>query len=155
EIADEPHADSVRVELLDLAVERVDEQRHQTSYLVVRTPPVLAREREQRKSRHAALRAELHRRAHGLEARRMPGLARQRAPARPTSVAVHDDGDVTRGGGFGFAGSRVCDHRWAWRGGGLPRGVLGLAGGGQISMISASFSLRSTSTWAMYLSVCF
>ena len=93
-VADEAHADAVAVQFVDLLVDRLDEQLHQPRHFVGRALPVLAREREERQRLDAAPRAAFDGRAHGLDARAVAEVARQRAALGPAPVAIHDDGDV-------------------------------------------------------------
>ena len=94
QIADEAQANPIRVQLGDLALERIDEQRHQAPHFLHGPPPVLAREREQREHLHARFCTTLDGGPHRLDAGLVARLARQRAAARPAAIAVHDDGDV-------------------------------------------------------------
>src|SRR4029077_12353319 len=90
-VADHAKTDGVLVELGHFLLERPQEKLHQDRYLVGWTPPVLAREREQRQEFDLALDARAHRRAHRLDSLAMPGNARQQTLLRPAAVAVHDD----------------------------------------------------------------
>src|SRR5205814_342724 len=129
-LADEPEPHPLLVQLLELALERLDEQAHQTPHLVRGPSPVLAREGEERERLDVAPRALLDAHAHGLEPRAVPGRTRQSARGRPAAVAVHGDRDVPR---------------------------YGLCGGGvhQTCMTSFSFAASSASMSAMCLSVSF
>src|SRR5690606_16449439 len=108
----EPYA--VRVELGDLALERVDEQRHEAADLVGRATPVLAREREERQGLDAGFGAAFDDGADRFDAGLMPGLAGPRPAPRPTAVAVHDDRDVARHGSGGLRLGRIGNHTRVW-----------------------------------------
>src|SRR5580658_1070570 len=95
-LADETHAHPTAVELAHLAVDRLDEQGHQTQDLLGRAAPVLARKREQRERLDAALRTFLDAHAHRGEPRLVSGGAGESTRRRPAAIAVHDDGDVAR-----------------------------------------------------------
>src|SRR5207302_638052 len=81
----EPHP--LPVQLLDLALERLDEEAHQAPHLVRGPSPVLAREGEERERLDVAPRALLDAHAHGLSPASQPARTRQRAHARPAPVA--------------------------------------------------------------------
>ena len=95
-IADERDAHAVLVQLVDFAIERLQEKLHQRADFALRPIPVLAGEREQRQRLDAAAQAELDRRAHGFLAFAMAQAARPAAPLGPAAVAVHDDRDMAR-----------------------------------------------------------
>ena len=82
------------MQLVDLAVERIEEQLHEAADLDRRPLPVLAREREQRERTDLATRAFLDAHAHRAHAFLVAGVARQAARLGPAPVAVHDDRDV-------------------------------------------------------------
>ena len=98
-VADHLEADSVRVELRDLLLQRAHEELHQDRDFVGRAPPVLAGEREQRQELDVELDAGKDDGAHRLDAPPVAGDPRQHALLRPAAVAVHDDRDVARDGG--------------------------------------------------------
>jgi hypothetical protein len=84
------------VQLVDLAIQRLDEQPHQCADLVTGPTPVLAAECKQGQGAYLALHAFADRHAHRLDALAMTGLARQSTGVGPATVAVHDDCDVAR-----------------------------------------------------------
>ena len=106
--------------LLDLLLERAQEQVHQDRDLFRRAAPVLAREREQREVVDAALDAGADDAAHRLDALAVTGDARQQPLLRPAPVAVHDDRDVARD---------VAGRRYVAGGAGVHAGGAGRGSG--------------------------
>ena len=94
DVADHPEAHVVLMQLPRLAIERREEQVHEQPHLLLRTPPVLARKREQRKVGNAVVTTGLDQIAHPFHALTVAGDTRQSAPTRPAAVAIHDDGNV-------------------------------------------------------------
>src|SRR5256885_1457110 len=129
-LTDEAQPLALRVQLLDLALERFHKQAHETADLLRRPPPVLAREGKQREGLHAAARALLDTHAHRGEPGAVPGGARQATRRGPAAVAVHGDRDV-------------------------PGRELGGGGDHQTCMTSFSLAASSASMSAMGLSVSF
>jgi hypothetical protein len=79
------------------------EEVHQDGDFVVGAAPVFTRERKQREVGDAALDAGADDAAHGFDAAPMPRNPGQASLPRPTPIAVHDDGDVTRNvAAFGY-----------------------------------------------------
>lgn len=72
------------------------EQAHEVADLVFRPVPVLRRECEQRQVTDADLRRRPYRPADRLYALAVAHGTGQSTRIRPTTVAVHDDGDVSR-----------------------------------------------------------
>src|SRR5262249_733627 len=72
----------------------VSQQRHKRAHLLLRTPPIVGRERKQRERGYAEIGRSLRDAPYCLHAGAMSCAARQAAARRPASVAVHDDGDV-------------------------------------------------------------
>jgi hypothetical protein len=95
-LADEAQAHTIAVQLTDLDLERLDEQRHQAHDLGTGSTPILATENEQRERADIALHALLDHHAHGSDAGSMTLGTSIAARACPAPVAVHDDGDVAR-----------------------------------------------------------
>ena len=87
-------ADVVVVELLDFLLERADEKLHQHRHFLIGPAPVYAAEREQGEVLDTELDTALNGCAHSFDAAPVACHARQEAVLRPTSVAVHDYGDV-------------------------------------------------------------
>ncbi len=94
QVADHVQTHALLLQLADFTLKRLHEQAHQQRDLFGRTAPVLGTEREQRQVTHARAPAGLDHAPDGLHALGMPGSARQQAPRRPATVAIHDDGDV-------------------------------------------------------------
>ena len=69
-------------------------------HLRVGTTPVVGGKRVERQGSNAHVGCVLHNAACGGDSGAMAGNARQAAPGRPTSIAVHDDGDVQPGAEF-------------------------------------------------------
>src|SRR4029077_15253168 len=78
-LPDEAQPHPLCVQLLEFALERLEEQTHETADLLRRPPPVLAREGEQREGLHAAARAFLDTHAHRREPGAVSGGARETA----------------------------------------------------------------------------
>src|SRR5690606_9044880 len=127
-VADEADAHAAPMQLVDLAVEGVDEQLHQRADLVLRTAPVLAREREQGQCADAGVQAEIDAQVDRARAGAMADDARPVALLRPAAVAVHDDGQVARDS---------------------------TVGGHQTAISSCSLALTTSSTSLIALSVIF
>src|SRR5690606_9486931 len=101
-VADEADAHAAPVQLVDFAVERVDEKLHQRADFLLGPAPVLAREREQGECADPGVQAEIDAQVDRARAGAMADDARPVALLRPAAVAVHDDGQVARdstGGG--------------------------------------------------------
>jgi hypothetical protein len=88
----------LRSKLVDFLLQRLDEQLHQQADLLLRAPPVLRTESEQGQIFDAALEAGAHRFTHHFDALGVAGKARHEALPCPATIAIHDDGDVTRHG---------------------------------------------------------
>jgi hypothetical protein len=99
------------VQFVDLLADIEPQQAHQIVDFVGRPFPVLRGKCEQGQMAHAQFAARLDGSSDRFGARAMAGDPRQPARARPTSVAVHDDGDMDRCGAVlgelvgGFHGS--------------------------------------------------
>src|SRR5690606_19274470 len=114
-LTDETQPHAIAVEPVHFLFEGVQEQLHEQAHFLLGTTPVLAAEGEQRQRLYPLELAGLHDPAHGLDTFTMTGVARQVSLARPASVAVHDDGDVTRHVALQQAGIRVTGcmgHKW-------------------------------------------
>jgi hypothetical protein len=85
-----------RVQLIDLAVQRLDEQPHQRADFLAGAAPVLAAEGEQGQGFDTPFHALTDAHPHRLDASLVAGLAWQAARLSPAAVAIHDDRDVTR-----------------------------------------------------------
>src|SRR5579859_25467 len=139
QIADDFQSDAILVQLGDFLLQRDHEQLHQERNLVLRSPPILAAEREQCQIPHALRCTGLGHRAHGFEAALVPGHPRQEAAFRPAPVAVHDNGDVARyGANLGYCDGRALVHAEC-----------------QTAIRSASLAARALSISAMKRSVSF
>src|SRR5262249_39765205 len=137
--ADHAQAHLVLHEFGQLVIDRLLEQPHQRADFVLRAVPVLRRERVQREKAQPGSVCGPHDRAGRFDALAMAGDARQSALRGPASVAVHDHGHVR---GYGPR-THVFQQ-------------LGLRGDRhQNDMISCSFFFRSSSIFAMNLSVAF
>ena len=112
ELAEEVHADAVLLHDLDGLDDIALEDVHDRMDLVVRALPVLGGKGVERKILDADVLAVIGDFAHGLGADGVAGGAGQTALFCPASVAVEDDGDMTR------------QTRGIKRGGVLPRFFL-------------------------------
>jgi hypothetical protein len=79
-----------------VVADEAPQQTHQIVNLRGRARPVLGAEREDGEDGDAQVPGRADRLAQGLDAAAMPLSARQAARGRPSSIAVHDDGDMTR-----------------------------------------------------------
>ena len=89
-----PHTDIPRDQLVHVAAEIGAEQAHQGAHFRLGPFPILARESEQGEIAQLHVAGGANRLAHRVHAREMPGLARQMPLARPTPIAIHDNGDM-------------------------------------------------------------
>ena len=95
-VAEHVHPHPLPAQLRHLPRDVFFQQVHQGGDLGRGPLPVLVREREQGEHFHARLDRPLHNLAHRAHAGAVSQRARQVPLARPTSVAIHDDGDVAR-----------------------------------------------------------
>src|SRR5690606_23750662 len=93
-VADEADFHPAPVQLLDLAVERGQEQLHQCADLFLGPAPVLAGEREQGQRADALFEAEVDADIDRARAGAMPQRPRPPPLRGPAAVAVHDDCDM-------------------------------------------------------------
>src|SRR5690606_30344578 len=172
EIPEYPNLHAPPPQLVTLPRNVALEQRHERGDLARRPVPVLLRERIQRQDLDPHLHAPLHRLPHGPHPGRVAPAARQSPRPGPTSVPVHDDGNVMRNAAVQL--DRVQEIRWHERqdvslfdrckeraGPRRPAGVpcelrttRPLSGRVRhTSMTSFSFAFKSSSILAMYSSV--
>src|SRR5215204_1020778 len=85
------------VQLWHLLAGRLEEELHQRLYLPLRTRPVLGREGVQGQRLHPGAAGGLEQGRKHRDTRPVAGGAREPASFGPPAVAVHDDGDMTRG----------------------------------------------------------
>ena len=95
-VADEAHTDALTVEVVDLSTQEKAEQPHEIVDLVGGAVPVLGGKAEKGEIGNTHFCRAAHDIAHCLDTATMAGGAWQAARLGPASVAVHDDGDVTR-----------------------------------------------------------
>src|SRR5687767_7029528 len=96
--ADDPEPHTVIDERSRLAADRLLEERHERTDLLVATLPVLRGERVQRHVLDAALARRADRAADGLDARAMSRDRGQMTLLRPPAVPVHHERDMARDG---------------------------------------------------------
>ena len=138
QLADEAQAHAVAVQLVDLTIERLQEQLHQSADLGLGALPVLRGEGEQGEGGDALAQAELHGAAYRLLTGAVAEHAGTQALLRPAAVAVHDDGDVGR-----HARSAAARGRSGRIGGAVFGGVPRCA---QSAISSSSLAFTTTST---------
>jgi len=94
-VANDAQTDTVFIELARFAAQGRQKQLHQRAHFISRSLPVLAGKGEQGQDFDALLGTYLDDRPHRIDARLVPGHARQETPLCPAIVAIHDNCDMT------------------------------------------------------------
>ena len=95
-ITDDAQAHTILAQLANLAAQGTEEQLHERTDLVGRALPVFAGEGKQGQHLDPLLDADLNHCLYRINTCLVPGNAGHQALARPTVVAIHDDGNVAR-----------------------------------------------------------
>src|SRR5262249_26214244 len=95
-LADNPHSHAIAVQLSQIVANKTAQQHHKLANLRRRTCPVLCAEGEYCEELNTEVSGCAYRTAKRLHTPSMPFRTRQPPRRGPTSIAVHDDGDMPR-----------------------------------------------------------